>query len=111
MRKLNSPSVLVPASNSLMPVFRLGTFGSDHVRATDIAQAVKTAVHMGYRHIDCVEAYQKEKEIDQGFQELFKEGVVTDKHEMAVIYLKGACALPLYRQQEEPGCKLRSCVH
>lgn len=60
-----------------IPVIGLGTFGSDNYDADTIAQAVKTAVKMGYRHIDCASVYSNEKEIGNALKELFAEGVVS----------------------------------
>ena len=62
-----------------IPVIGLGTFGSDNYDAQTIAQAVKTAIKMGYRHIDCASVYQNEKEIGAALQEVFAEGIVTRK--------------------------------
>lgn len=60
-----------------IPVIGLGTFGSDNYDAETIAQAVKTAIKMGYRHIDCASVYGNEKEIGDALQEVFSEGIVT----------------------------------
>ena len=60
-----------------IPVIGLGTFGSDNYDARTIALAVKTAIKMGYRHIDCASVYGNEKEIGEALQEVFAEGVVT----------------------------------
>jgi len=60
-----------------IPVIGLGTFGSDNYDADTIAKAVKMAVKMGYRHIDCASVYSNEKEIGNALKELFEEGVVT----------------------------------
>ena len=60
-----------------IPVVGLGTFGSDNYNAQTIAQAVKEAVRLGYRHIDCAAVYGNEKEIGQALKELFNEGTVT----------------------------------
>ena len=59
-----------------VPVIGLGTFGSDNYTAETIAQAVKTAIKMGYRHIDCASVYGNEKEIGAALQEVFAEGIV-----------------------------------
>lgn len=87
-----------------IPAIGLGTFGSDNYDAETIAQAVKTAVKMGYRHIDCASVYGNEKEIGNALQELFAEGVITrqelwitskvwnDKHKQVVESCKQSLA-------------------
>lgn len=59
-----------------MPVIGLGTFGSDHVSNSDVAQAVKGAIRIGFRHIDCASVYGNEKEIGTAIKEIIDEGVV-----------------------------------
>lgn len=59
-----------------IPVIGLGTFGSDNYDAETIAQAVKTAIKMGYRHIDCASVYGNEKEIGVVLKEVIAEGIV-----------------------------------
>lgn len=59
-----------------IPVIGLGTFGSDNYNAETIAQAVKTAIKMGYRHIDCASVYGNEKEIGVALKDVFAEGIV-----------------------------------
>jgi diketogulonate reductase-like aldo/keto reductase len=78
-----------------MPAIGLGTFGSDHVEPQSIAKAVRMAVEMGYRHIDCASVYGNEKQIGEVLAQLFAERVVkreelwitsklwNDKHEPA----------------------------
>lgn len=60
-----------------LPVIGLGTFGSDHYDNDTIAGAVKTAIRLGYRHIDCASVYGNEKEIGQAIAEVIAEGSVT----------------------------------
>ena len=52
---------LVPSktlyNGAKIPVIGLGTFGSDNYDAETIARAVKTAIKIGYRHIDCASDY------------------------------------------------------
>ena len=43
-----------------MPAVGLGTFGSDRFSGAQIAEAVKGAVSVGYRHIDCASVYGNE---------------------------------------------------
>src|SRR5260370_1327366 len=44
-------------TGALMPAIGLGTFGSDHVSAEEIAGAVKGAAGVGYRHLDCASVH------------------------------------------------------
>src|SRR5215471_726163 len=46
-----------------MPAIGLGTFGSDHVSADAVAEAVKGAICVGYRHLDCASVYGNEDRI------------------------------------------------
>jgi alcohol dehydrogenase (NADP+) len=46
-----------------MPAIGLGTFGSDHVTADEIAAAVHGAAAVGYRHFDCASVYRNEDRI------------------------------------------------
>lgn len=58
-----------------MPAIGLGTFGSDHVPASEVAKAVKTAAYFGYRHFDCASVYGNEQEIGGALAEVMAEGV------------------------------------
>jgi alcohol dehydrogenase (NADP+) len=58
-----------------MPAIGLGTFGSDHVSAAEIAEAVKGAAAAGYRHFDCASVYSNEAEIGAAFEEIFRRGI------------------------------------
>ena len=50
-------------TGALMPAIGLGTFGSDHVTADEVAAAVKDAALLGYRHFDCASVYGNEGRI------------------------------------------------
>lgn len=56
-----------------MPSVGLGTWQAD---TGVVGQAVETAIRVGYRHIDCAQIYQNEKEIGVVLKKLFQEGVV-----------------------------------
>ncbi|MCA9948511.1 MAG: aldo/keto reductase [Anaerolineales bacterium] len=59
-----------------LPAVGIGTFGSDRYSAENIAQAVKGAISVGYRHIDCAAVYGNERMIGQTFCEVFDSGLV-----------------------------------
>jgi alcohol dehydrogenase (NADP+) len=66
-----------------IPAVGLGTFGSDRFSADDIAQAVKGALAVGYRHIDCAAVYGNEHLIGQTFREVLDSGLI-DREELWV---------------------------
>jgi diketogulonate reductase-like aldo/keto reductase len=63
------------ASGASMPAIGLGTFGSDHVSAAAVAEAVAGAISAGYRHIDCAAVYANEAEIGAALAGLFGHGL------------------------------------
>jgi len=58
-----------------MPVIGLGTFGSDHASAVEIAAAVEGAAAIGYRHFDCASVYSNEHQIGYALQLVFRGGI------------------------------------
>lgn len=46
-----------------MPAIGMGTFGSDHAGGEEVADAVRGALEVGYRHIDCAAVYGNEDRI------------------------------------------------
>nr|WP_224772608.1 aldo/keto reductase [Pelagicoccus enzymogenes] len=62
-----------------MPAIGLGTFGSDHVSNETVAEAVKSAIDIGYRHIDCASVYGNEAEIGAALRDVMDSGKVDRK--------------------------------
>ena len=62
-----------------MPAIGLGTFGSDHVSAGEIAEAVGGAVSVGYRHLDCASVYSNEAQIGATLNQVFRAGLRRDE--------------------------------
>src|SRR5246127_6024442 len=58
-----------------MPAIGLGTFGSDHVSAAEVAGAVEGAAAVGYRHFDCASVYGNEHEIGYALQQILHLGI------------------------------------
>jgi len=58
-----------------IPAIGLGTFGSDHVSAEQVAEAVIAAAEVGYRHFDCAAVYGNEALIGSSLQTVMAGGV------------------------------------
>ena len=63
------------ATGASVPGIGLGTFGSDHAAAVEIAATVVGAVEVGYRLIDCAEVYGNEREIGDALRAVMAGGV------------------------------------
>ncbi len=59
-----------------IPAVGLGTFGSDRFSGQEIADAVKEAISIGYRHIDCASVYGNEDLIGNSLKEVLDSGLV-----------------------------------
>ncbi|MBE0535170.1 MAG: aldo/keto reductase [Phycisphaerae bacterium] len=60
-----------------IPAIGLGTFGSDRFTPAQVAAAVKGAVSVGYRHIDCASVYGNEPQIGAALGEVLDGGSIT----------------------------------
>ena len=58
-----------------MPAIGLGTFGSDHISPHQVADAVRGAAAVGYRHFDCASVYGNEREVGQALADIINGGV------------------------------------
>ncbi len=62
------------AGGASMPAIGLGTFGSDHVAPAQMAEAVRGAAAVGYRHIDCAAVYGNEDAIGTALADVWRGG-------------------------------------
>src|SRR5208337_2719974 len=62
-------------TGAAMPAVGLGTFGSDHVTADQVAEAVRGAADVGYRHFDCASVYGNEPEVGASLQAIQVGGI------------------------------------
>ena len=58
-----------------MPGVGIGTFGSDRFTGEEIAEAVKGAISVGYRHIDCASVYGNEHLIGESLKAAMEGGI------------------------------------
>lgn len=61
------------ANRDQMPAIGLGTWKA---RGEEVKNAIKEAIHAGYRHIDTAAVYENESEIGDALAEIFSEGKV-----------------------------------
>jgi alcohol dehydrogenase (NADP+) len=62
-------------TGATMPAIGLGTFGSDHADAGEVAAAVVGAAGVGYRHFDCAAVYGNERQIGDALRHIMAGGV------------------------------------
>ncbi|MFZ0034360.1 MAG: aldo/keto reductase [Sedimentisphaerales bacterium] len=66
----------VLSTGAKIPVIGLGTFGSDRVTPQKVAEAVRGAIAVGYRHIDCASVYGNERQIGEILSEVLQSGKI-----------------------------------
>ncbi|KAM3926626.1 prostaglandin F synthase 1-like [Leptodactylus fuscus] len=59
-----------------MPVIGLGTYAPDKFPKSMAEEAVKVAIELGYRHIDCALLYGDEVEVGRGINAKIRDGTV-----------------------------------
>ena len=59
-----------------MPIIGLGTWKS---KPGEVAAAVKYALHIGYRHLDCAFVYGNENEVGEGIKEAMEDFKIARK--------------------------------
>jgi alcohol dehydrogenase (NADP+) len=59
-----------------MPLIGLGTW---QAKKGEVGAAVRTALEVGYRHIDCAACYGNEEEVGDTFTAVFAEGKLSRK--------------------------------
>ena len=62
-------------SGAEIPCIGLGTFGSDKISGQIVAETVKKAAAVGYRHFDCASVYANENLIGESLQDLISGGI------------------------------------
>ncbi|MGO8908676.1 MAG: aldo/keto reductase, partial [Bradyrhizobium sp.] len=62
-------------TGAMMSGVGLGTFGSDHVAPSQVAEAVKGAAAVGYRHFDCASVYGNEDAVGASLAEIIRRGI------------------------------------
>jgi alcohol dehydrogenase (NADP+) len=58
-----------------MPAIGLGTFGSDKYTGEQVAEAVRGAAAVGYRHFDCASVYANEHLVGPALQDVIASGI------------------------------------
>lgn len=58
-----------------IPAVGLGTFGSDRFSGDMVAAAIKDAISLGYRHIDCAEVYGNQHLIGESLKAVMEGGI------------------------------------
>jgi alcohol dehydrogenase (NADP+) len=68
------PQKVLP-SGAKIPAIGLGTFGSDRIAGSQVAEAVLGAAAVGYRHFDCAAVYGNEGLIGHSLRKIIDGGI------------------------------------
>ena len=68
----------VLSSGARMPAIGLGTFGSDRYGPAEVAAAVRGALEVGYRHVDCAAVYGNEREVGEALRDAIRGGLARE---------------------------------
>lgn len=71
----NSVPYKTTHTGSRIPAIGLGTFGSDKYSADEVAEAVRGALQVGYRHIDCASVYGNQHKVGEALREAQAQGL------------------------------------
>ena len=75
-KSISAVDGLILRSGHRIPCIGFGTWGADHFSANEIADSVKIALEIGYRHLDCASVYGNQLEIGQVLNDTFSNGII-----------------------------------
>src|SRR5580700_4114550 len=73
LNSLQSAKIPLTHGTGAIPALGFGTLIADHVAAK---HAIKVALDVGFRHLDCAELYRTEEVAGQAMREAFEAGTV-----------------------------------
>ncbi|XP_050034877.3 aldo-keto reductase family 1 member B1-like [Dermacentor andersoni] len=92
----NYPIVTLADGNKI-PALGLGTW---KLAPSQVDEAVKEAIRIGYRHIDCALAYHNEPEVGRAIADAIKEGLITREE----LFITSKCWNSFHSKQKVVEC-------